>query len=227
MLKQIKAVIFDLDGTLIDSMWLWKSIDIAYLGRYGIEFPQDLQKKIEGKSFSETAVYFKERFNLPDDLEVIKKDWNEMATEYYLTQVTLKEKVLIFLEYLKRNEIKAGIGTSNSRELVGMIIDRFELKHHFTSIRTSCEVAKGKPHPDIFLKVAQDLGVEPHEVLVFEDVPMGIMAAKNAGMRVCAVYDEFSKDHQEEIRQMADYYITGFEDVLRQIEEINDAIFTN
>ena len=79
MLKNKKAVIFDLDGTLVDSMWMWKAIDIEYLGRFGIELPATLQKDIEGKSFSETAVYFKETFKLPDSLEKIKSDWNRMA----------------------------------------------------------------------------------------------------------------------------------------------------
>lgn len=227
MLNEIKAVIFDLDGTLIDSMWLWKHIDIEYLGRYGIPFPENLQREIEGMSFSETAVYFKQRFELPDDLETIKKDWNAMAADYYMTKVTLKKKAYHFLEYLKKNQIKTGIGTSNSKELVGMIIERFELSRHFNSIRTSCEVAKGKPAPDIYLKVTQDLGVEPREVLVFEDVPMGIMAAKNAGMKVCAVYDEFSEACQDEIRGLADYYINSFEEVLGQIEDFDDVIFAN
>ncbi len=74
MLKDIKAVLFDLDGTLVDSMWLWKDIDIEYLGRYGIAFPENLQAEIEGMSFSETAVYFKNRFQLSVSLEEIKEE---------------------------------------------------------------------------------------------------------------------------------------------------------
>ena len=74
MLQNIKAVIFDLDGSLVDSMWIWRDIDIEYLGRFGIELPGKLQTEIEGKSFSETAVYFKERFNIPDTLEQMKEE---------------------------------------------------------------------------------------------------------------------------------------------------------
>ena len=72
MLEKIQAVIFDLDGTLVDSMWMWKDIDIEYLGRFGIALPEDLQDKIEGMSYTETAVYFKERFQIPCTLEEIK-----------------------------------------------------------------------------------------------------------------------------------------------------------
>ncbi len=158
MFDNIKAVIFDMDGTLIDSMWLWKAIDIEYLGRYNIELPDDLQKAIEGKSFSETAEYFKERFGLKDDLETIKRDWNAMAMDYYINKVALKDDVAKFIEELKARGIRLGIGTSNSVELVEVIMDKFGFHDRFDAIRTSCEVDKGKPHPDIFLKVADDLG---------------------------------------------------------------------
>ena len=101
MLKNINAVIFDLDGTLVDSMWMWKAIDVEYLSRFGIELPEDLQREIEGMSFSETAVYFKERFQLEPSVEEIKDTWNEMAYEKYANEVPLKQGALKFLKYLK------------------------------------------------------------------------------------------------------------------------------
>ena len=96
----IEAVIFDLDGTLIDSMWMWKQIDIDYLAKHGHPLPEDLQSSIEGMSFSETAVYFKERFALSDPLDVIKTEWNRMAYDIYVNNVPLKAGVLEFLKYL-------------------------------------------------------------------------------------------------------------------------------
>ena len=214
MLKDIEAVIFDLDGTLVDSMWMWKSIDIEYLGQFGLEMPEDLQHCIEGMSFSETAVYFKERFDLPDSLDQIKSDWNHMAWEKYLNEVPVKEGVEKFLEHLKANQIPAGIATSNSRELVDLIIEKHAMKGYFSSIRTSCEVAKGKPSPDIYLLVAEDLGADPSRCLVFEDVLQGVMAGKNANMKVCAVYDEYSERDREEKKKLADYYVTSITEVL-------------
>ena len=76
MLEGKEAVIFDLDGSLVDSMWMWREIDIEYLGRFGIPLPEDLQARIEGMSFSETAVFFKENFDIPDTIEHVKIDWN-------------------------------------------------------------------------------------------------------------------------------------------------------
>ncbi len=218
MLKDIEAVIFDLDGTLVDSMWMWKSIDIDYLAKFGIELPEDLQNCIEGMSFSETAVYFKERFQLPDSLDQIKSDWNEMAWEKYLNEVPLKEGVTEFLTYLRQNNLPAGIATSNSRELVDLIIDKHDMKGYFSSIRTSCEVARGKPSPDIYLLVAEDLGVPPQKCLVFEDVLQGVMAGKNANMKVCAVYDEFSERDIEEKKRLADYYVNSIFEVLELLQ---------
>ena len=97
MMDGIEAVIFDLDGSLVDSMWIWKDIDIEYLGRFGLEPPVGLQSEIEGMSFSETAGYFKERFRLPDSVEKIKEDWNRMAWDKYMSQVPLKEGVREYL----------------------------------------------------------------------------------------------------------------------------------
>ena len=114
------------------------------------------------------------------------------------------------LKFLKEQQIPAGIATSNSRELVDLIIEKHKIKDFFTSIRTSCEVAKGKPSPDIYLLVAKDLQVEPSRCLVFEDVIQGVMAGKNANMKVCAVYDEFSEKDDEQKRRFADYYVQSF-----------------
>lgn len=213
MLTDIDAVIFDLDGTLVDSMWMWKSIDIEYLARFGIEMPTDLQKSIEGMSFSETALYFKTQFDLPDSLEQIKSDWNQMAWNKYRKEVPLKEGVKELLISLRNNRIPAGIATSNSRELVEVIIEKHQLKEYFASIRTSCEVEKGKPSPDIYLLVARDLGVDPTRCLVFEDVLQGVMAGKNANMKVCAVYDKFSEKDLEQKKRLADYYIHSISEI--------------
>ena len=101
MFDKFDCVIFDLDGTLIDSMGIWHQIDIDYLGRKGIPLPDDLQQKIEGKSFSETAVYFKERFSLPETIEEIMEVWNVMSYEMYTTKVTLKKGVVNILEHIK------------------------------------------------------------------------------------------------------------------------------
>ena len=214
MLKDIEAVIFDLDGSLVDSMWMWSAIDVEYLGRFGIKKPDNLQACIEGMSFSETAVYFKETFELPDELDKIKEDWNQMAWDKYSYEVPLKECAEEFLNLCSKKQIKLGIATSNSRKLVENVISVHSLNDYFGCIMTGCDVAKGKPAPDIYLAVAKELGVTPENCLVFEDIVPGIMAGKAAGMKVCAVYDEYSIPQDEQKREMADYYIYNFRELV-------------
>jgi HAD superfamily hydrolase (TIGR01509 family) len=220
MLKNIDAVLFDLDGTLVDSMWLWKDIDVEYLGRYGIPVPDNLQSEIEGMSFSETAAYFKERFKLKDSIDTIKEEWNRMAWDKYRNEVPLKEGVKEFLEVLKQSNIKTGVATSNSRELVELVLKQRGIDVFFDTVRTSCEAKKGKPAPDIYLLAASDLNVEPERCLVFEDLVYGIMAGKNANMRVCSVADPYSESDVIRKRELADYYIDTFHDVMKESYEI-------
>ena len=210
MLENIDTVLFDLDGTLVDSMWMWKAKDIEYLGRFGIPLPEDLQSKIEGMSFSETAVYFKEHFHIPDSLEKIKNDWNRMAWDKYEKEVPLKPGIPEFLEGCSKHGIKLGIATSNSRQLVENIVSVHKLRDYFSCIMTGCDVAHGKPSPDIYLAVADALKVDPKRCLVFEDIIPGIQAGKNAGMKVCAVEDAYSLQEKESKQALADYYINDF-----------------
>ena len=109
MLRGKTAVIFDLDGTLIDSMWLWKEIDIEYLGRFQIPYPENLPDGIGGMSFSETAVFFKEYFKLPRTVEEIMEDWNEMAAWKYTHEIALKPGAKEFLHRLKAEGKKLGL----------------------------------------------------------------------------------------------------------------------
>ena len=213
LLKGKEAVIFDLDGTLVDSMWMWKQIDSEYLGRFGYECPPQLQKEIEGMSFSETAVYFKEKFQIPDSLEEIKQCWVDMSIEKYRCQVPMKKGVRRFLSYLKENGFRAGIATSNGRAMVDAVLHSLDMEAFFQVITTACEVAAGKPAPDIYQKVAKTLQVPPERCLVFEDVPAGIMAGKAAGMTVCAIEDEFSAPMREEKLALADYYIEDYDEI--------------
>lgn len=220
MLKGKKAAIFDIDGTLMDSMWMWTDIDIEYLGRFGISLPETLQLEIEGMGFTETAAYFKERFGLPRSVEEIKEDWNHMAYEKYAGEVFLKPGALELLGRMRDDGLKIGIATSNHIELASAALRHNQVEQLFDCVRTSCDVARGKPAPDVYLSAAELLGVAPEDCLVFEDVPMGILAGKNAGMSVCAVEDAFSLKRREEIRALADYYIHDFRDVLNGTYEV-------
>jgi 16S rRNA pseudouridine516 synthase len=213
MLKNIEAIIFDLDGTLVDSMWIWEDIDMEYLERYKFDLPEDLQDEIEGMGFTETAVFFKEKFNIPATVEEIKKDWNNLARQKYETEVPLKEGAINILDYAKENHIKLGIASSNSRELIEVVLKSHNIHSYFDTIVTSCEAKKGKPAPDVYLMAAKNLNIENEKCLVFEDVPAGIKAGLAANMRVCAIEDEFSMKAKKEKIELADYYIKNYNDI--------------
>lgn len=214
ILKDIDAVIFDLDGTLLDSMWVWTAIDDEYMKKYSLTAPEDFHEGMEGKSYTEVAQYFKDIFpTLSLTREEIMEEWTQMAHEKYVTQVPLKRGAREFLHRIRKSGIKTGIATSNTKKLVMDTLGALGIDALFDSVRTSCEAASGKPSPDVYLLVADDLGVEPGRCLVFEDVPMGILAGKNAGMTVCAVKDDFSEVQREKKRELADYYIDNYDEI--------------
>jgi len=213
MLKGIEAVLFDLDGSLVDSMWIWKDIDIEYLGKFGINLPEGLQHEIEGMSFSETAVYFKKRFQIPDEIEAMKAEWNRMAWDKYTHEVPLKEGAKEFLDYCRAKGIKLGIATSNSRELVENVIHVLGLDDYFTCIVTGCDVERGKPAPDVYLEAARRCKIMPERCLVFEDIVPGILAGKAAGMKVCAVEDAYSAEQINDKKRLSDYFIKDYKEI--------------
>lgn len=214
---KIKACLFDLDGTLIDSMGIWEEIDTEYLSKYNIELKYDIDDYIAGMSFKETAIFFKEKFLLPDSIEKIMSTWEEMAIEKY-KKVKFKTGSLEFLKELKEKGIKIAIGTSNSKRVVEEFIKARKLEKYIDEVLTSCEVENSKPAPDIYLNLANKFSLNPKECLVFEDIPAGIKAGKSAGMITFAMADEFSKDLEREKIALADYFIDDFRKVKDFIE---------
>lgn len=214
MLENIQSIIFDLDGTLVDSMWLWHDIDVEFLEKRGLIMPETYQHDIEGMSFTETAVYTKDLFCLKESVEELKSIWNQMAMQKYSYEVPFKPGAKKFLQHCRQRGITLGIATSNSKELVAAVTSALRFGDDIKEIVTACEVAHGKPAPDVYLEAAKRLSAKPQNCLVFEDVPMGIRAGKNAGMRVCAVEDPFSAHQEQEKRRLADYYISSYEQVL-------------
>lgn len=221
MLEDIEAVIFDMDGTLIDSMWIWPSIDEDFFKKYNLVEPQNFHEDIEGMSYTEVVHFFLEVFpTLTQTPQQIMDEWTEMAHERYINPAPLKKGVYEFILEMKRQGKKIGIATSNGRTLVEDTLKALGVTEYFDVVRTACEAGKGKPAPDVYLLVAEEMGISPKHCLVFEDVPMGILAGKNAGMKVCAVDDEFSRIQEEKKKSLADYYIYGYDDIRNETYEV-------
>ena len=214
MWRDKKGAIFDMDGTLMDSMWIWRDIDIEYLGRFGIALPEDLQAKIEGLSFAETAVYFQEHFRITDSIEKIQSDWNDMAIDFYRHRIGMKRGARELLTQMKERGMKIGIATSNSVELTEECLAANGVADLFDTVRTSRDTPRGKPFPDIYLSVADEWGIAPEDLIVFEDIPNGAIAGKRAGMEVIAVADDYALPRREELIRIADHFIEDFTQIL-------------
>ena len=214
MLTDIKGAIFDLDGTLVDSMWVWSQIDIDYLKMKGYSMPENLRNEISHLSFSQTAVYFKETFNLDDSIEKISDDWHNMAFNHYSNTVKLKLGVKDFLNSLKSFKIKIALATSNSIPLLEACLKNNGIYDYFDSITTTDEVSNGKDCPDVYLLAANKLGINPRDCLVFEDILPAVQSAKAANMKVIAVEDTECVDSKEDLIKYADKYIHSFVELL-------------
>lgn len=214
MCRDFKAAIFDLDGTLIDSMWVWDKIDLDYFSSHGLIVPQDLKENINHLTFEETALYIKKKYNILDSVDVILNTWHSMAFNHYSHNITLKSGALELLNYFKSSNIKIGLATSNSNILLNAALESTNTLHYFDCITTTDEVKKGKNNPDVYLLTAKKLGVAPNECIVFEDILEAVIGAKKADMKVIAVYDAASDYQKEALIKTADKYITNFQELL-------------
>lgn len=212
---RIKGVIFDLDGTLIDSMWVWDKVDKDFLGARGFEVPSDYQKEIQALGFYETACYTIDRFCLKENPEDIIKEWNDMAERTYHEEVQIKPYAKELLVCLRERGIRLGVATASYSSLFTECLKRNRVYDLFECFTETSEVERGKGFPDIYIKAAGKLECSPEECLVFEDIHKGILGAKAGGFCTVGVFDEKSADSWTEIQQDSDYAIRGFRQLLQ------------
>lgn len=208
----MKAYIFDLDGTLLDSMGVWEQIDMDFLTKRGLEVPPDYINTICSRSFPEAAQYTIDRFGLSESVDDLLREWNSMAIYAYGHTVPLKPNAKKYLSALKRQGAKLGIATSLPAALYEPALRNHGIMGLFDVICSTDEVSFGKIKPDVFLFAASKLGIDPKECVVFEDILQAIKSAKLAGMMVYGVYDESSREHWPLIQQIADGVLYDFND---------------
>ena len=220
LLKDKDAILFDIDGTLIDSMGVWGEIDRIYLSRYNIPLPDRLPEALAGLSIAQTAAYFREVLGVPESDEKMLSDWNDLAYEQYSRHILPKDDALRFVQEVHDRKIPMAVGTSNTRALAETVMRRMGFAGYISCMLTGEDVKAGKPDPYIYLEAARLVGADPSRCLVFEDIPEGLLAGQRAGMKTCGVWDLFSSSKDEEKRAIANYYIRSFTDIFENRVEI-------
>ena len=213
-IKNAGAILFDMDGSLVDSMWMWGEIDREFLESRNIEYDLSFQEKIEGLSYMETLKYMKEVFPIKESLEETAVIINDMARDKYEFEVKYKPGAADFLKECKALSIPCGIVTSNNRDLIEACDRNLHFTDFISLIITADEAGKSKPEPDCYLMASDRIGVPPEKCIVFEDIIPGIMAGKSAGMRVYAVKDDYSKDIEDEKRRLSDGFISDYHELI-------------
>lgn len=205
----IKGAIFDLDGTLLDSMYIWDTIGADYLRSLGIEPKEDLTETFKTFSLEQSAHYYREHYQVMLSVEEIITGVNDMVADYYINTVPLKSGVKEFLMKLQAHDVKMCIATVTDRHLVEAALKRCGVRGFFSEIFTCAQVGRSKEDPLIYRTAQEHLGTDKKETVVFEDSAHALKTAKTDGFLAVAVYDAH-EDNQEELRRISDYYIEDF-----------------
>ncbi|MGN0039167.1 MAG: HAD family hydrolase [Coriobacteriales bacterium] len=210
------AVIFDFDGTLADSMWVWDEVDAEFARRRGLPFEKEDAEKIAALGFEGTAEWMVERYGLADTVEDLIGEWYELAAESYANDVRLKPGAEAFVRQLKAHGIPVAIATSLSRDMLEPALENNGVKELFDELVVCEEVCEGgKSTPAVYLETVRRLGVALGDSVVFEDVALAARSAKAGGAYVVGVRDDHAQQVRSELIEAADLFIQGFGELLR------------
>ena len=212
-MKDYSAAIFDLDGTLVDSMYVWNKVDQDFLTERGIPVTEEYTNAVRGMFFETAARYTIETYGLTESVEQIISIWLNMARYEYEHHVRLKPGARDYLIALRQKGIRIGMATSSNPYLLEPVLKSNGVRQFFDAICYTSQVGQNKSFPDIYLFTAERLGQKPEDCVVFEDIPEGIEGARKAGMYTVAVYDKASEDYAQILRQTADRYIISFSEM--------------
>ena len=212
-MKEFDAALFDLDGTLLDSLGVWADIDRSFFAGRGLTMPEDYTACIRGLSFLQTAEYTVKRFGLPETPEQIASVWHDMCAREYVHRVMLKPGVAEYLRRLKEQGALLAVVTTLTPALYEPALKRNGVYALFDVFVTTDESGKNKESGEIYRLAARKLNVEPARCMVYEDIPEGLIGAKKAGMRAALVYDVHNASSLDEARALCDKYIKSYMEI--------------
>ena len=194
----MKIVLFDVDGTILDSMGAWENMGRIYLKSKGIDTSQNINNILYPLTSMQAASFLKNEYHLEDSIQEIIENFHKCLHDFYLYDVKLKEGIIDVLEDI------AG-------ELVEKSFERLNINHYFNSIFTCDALGISKNDPYFYKKIAFKLQIKPKDIIVFEDSYNAALSAKKAGMKVIGVYDQYTRGHLQDIVHT---YINKWEELL-------------
>ena len=203
-----RYAIFDMDGTLVDSMVFWKNLASEFLKSKGVtEIPDDILKEIKAMTMTESAALFVQEFHLEGSPEQVAEEMNAMMDQHYQQDIPLKAGVQNYLEQLHRVGTIMCVASATAEPLMEACLNRLGVAHYFQFL-LSCEtVGAGKSKPDVYFASAERLGARPEEIAVYEDALYAARTAKEAGFYVVGVHDDSASGHWDELKALSDEWI--------------------
>ncbi len=212
--RKIHAIIFDLDGTLIDSTNVWGNVDQSFFEKRGMNIPKNYVEEIAHIGLKEAAIFTKEKYHIQDSIESIMQEWRDASIKQYEHEVLLKPHVYDYLVKLKQNNIKLAIATANDKQLYEPCLKRLGIYDFFDFIADVDTVNAGKDSVKLYHYVAKKLNEKPENIAVFEDISVGLKTAYENGYISIAVYDEHSKKEDDLKRKYSYLFIYDFQELL-------------
>ncbi|MCQ4636872.1 HAD family phosphatase [Anaerovorax odorimutans] len=202
-----KGAIFDMDGTLTDSMYIWDTTGITYLRQQGKEPEPGLRDRLRPLSLVQAAELFQKEYGIGQTVDEILEAFNDIVEEEYRTNVKLKPGAEEVLKLLKEHGIAMTVASSSPREIVVMVLERLGIAAYFSHIVTCGDVGRGKDQPDVYDRAAELMGTQRAETLVFEDALHAVKTAAAAGYYVVGVYDESEGVNEDQIEVLCSRYV--------------------
>ncbi len=209
-INQKQNFIFDLDGTLADSMWVWDNLLIDFLAEYGYTASDELLDEVAYMSMEQSSARVCELFDLPMSPEGIINRWTDMIYDSYAHKIRLKSGAAEYLEYLKENGKSLALATASSRELAEACLKNNGVLEFFDVLTYADEVGEGKSSPKIYRETLRRLNASAADSVLFEDILVGLKTASGIGLDVVIVEDKAAREDKAQLMEQAYLYIKDF-----------------